>query len=124
MLEPKRIETSVLPNPIERLGNNTYYYNYDIQSKVIDVTDPETQEVAQETRYTFIQVHLHGYPDYKQCVKAIIRQYVSQEEEFDLINSANSLTLGISSNESDRQKYIDYLTLVQNIKDKVKSDYE
>ena len=123
MLEPKRVEMNVQPNSIEKLGNGTYYYNYDITSKEVDVTDPETEEVTQETRWTYIQVHLHGQPDPKECIKAIIRQYVDQDEEFDLINSSNSIVLGLSDNQTDRQKYLDYLTLVGEIKTKVRADF-
>ena len=123
MLEPKRIEMNVQPNSIEKLGNGTYYYNYDIKSKVVDVTDPETEDVTQETRWTYVQVRLHGQPDHKECIKAIIRQYVDQDEEFDLINSSNSIVLGLSDNQTDRQKYLDYLTLVGEIKTKVRTDF-
>lgn len=123
MLEPKRVEMNVQPNSIEKLGNGTYYYNYDITSKEVDVTDPETEEVTQETRWTYIQVHLHGQPDHKECIRAIIRQYVDQDEEFDLINSSNSIVLGLSDNQIDRQKYLDYLTLVGEIKTKVRADF-
>ena len=123
MLEPKRVEMNVQPNSIEKLGNGTYYYNYDITSKEVDVTDPETEEVTQETRWTYIQVHLHGQPDHKECIKAIIRQYVDQDEEFDLINSSNGIVLGLSNNQTDRQKYLDYLTLVGEIKTKVRADF-
>ena len=123
MLEPKRVEMNVQTNSIEKLGNGTYYYNYDITSKEVDVTDPETEEVTQETRWTYIQVHLHGQPDHKECIKAIIRQYVDQDEEFDLINSSNSIVLGLSDNQTDRQKYLDYLTLVGEIKTKVRADF-
>lgn len=123
MLEPKRVEMDVQPNSIEKLGNGTYYYNYDITSKEVDVTDPETEEVTQETRWTYMQVHLHGQPDHKECIKAIIRQYVDQDEEFDLINSSNSIVLGLSDNQIDRQKYLDYLILVGEIKTKVRADF-
>lgn len=123
MLEPRRIEMNVQPNSIEKLGNGTYYYNYDIKSKMVDVIDPETEDVTQETRWTYVQVHLHGQPDHKECIKAIIRQYVDQDEEFDLINSSNSIVLGLSDNQTDRQKYLDYLTLVGEIKTKVRADF-
>nr|DAU49393.1 MAG TPA: hypothetical protein [Caudoviricetes sp.] len=113
----------VQPDLIEKLGNGTYYYNYDIKSKEVNVTDPETEDVTKETRWTYIQVHLHGQPDHKECIKAIIRQYVDQDEEFDLINSSNSIVLGLSDNQTDRQKYIDYLTLVGEIKTKVRADF-
>ena len=123
MLEPKRVEMNVQPNSIEKLGNGTYYYNYDITSKEVDVTDPETEEVTQETRWAYIHVDLHGQADHKECIKAIIRQYVDQDEEFDLINSSNSIVLGLSDNQTDRQKYLDYLTLVGEIKTKVRADF-
>jgi hypothetical protein len=89
----------------------------------VTVTDPETEDVTQETRWTYVQVHLHGQPDHKECIKAIIRQYVDQDEEFDLINSSNSIVLGLSDNQTDRQKYLDYLTLVGEIKTKVRADF-
>lgn len=123
MLEPKRIEMNVQPNSIEKLGNGTYYYNYDITQKEVTIVDLETEEITQETRWTYIQVHLHGQPDHKECIKAIIRQYVDQDEEFDLINSSNSIILGLSDNQSDRQKYLNYLSLVGEIKTKVRADF-
>ena len=46
MLEPRRIEMDVQPDLIEKLGNGTYYYNYDIKSKEVNVTDPETEDVT------------------------------------------------------------------------------
>lgn len=122
MLEPKRVEMNVQPNSIEKLGNGTYYYNYDITSKEVDVTDPETEEVTQETRWTYIQVHLHGQPDYKQCIRAIIRYHVTQDEEFDLINSSNSAKIGLSTEESI-DKYNQYLQLISDIKNNVKKDF-
>ena len=80
--------SNIKPNIIERLGNNTYYYNYNITSEQITNQDDE-----EETIYNFIQVHLTGIPDYKDCIRNIIRKYVSQEEEFDLINSYNKIQI-------------------------------
>lgn len=123
MFEARRIESSVQPPKVESLNNGTYYYNYDIQTKQVSVPDMETNKMTEETRYTYIQVHLHGQPDYKECIKAVIRQYVDQDEEFDLINSSNSIVLGISSDQSERQKYLSYLELVGDIKTRVRTDF-
>lgn len=123
MFEARRIESSVQPPKVEPLNNGTYYYNYDIQTKQVSVPDMEANEMTEETRYTYIQVHLHGQPDYKECIKAVIRQYVDQDEEFDLINSSNSIVLGISSDQSERQKYLSYLELVGDIKTRVRTDF-
>lgn len=123
MFEARRIETSIQPQKIEFLGNGTYYYNYDIQSKEVEVTDMVTNEPTIETRYDFVQVHLTGAPEYKRCVEVVIRQHLDVNEEFDLINSMNKLTMGLSENENDRAKYQAYLELVDTIKTNIKVDF-
>lgn len=123
MLEPKRVEMNVQPNPIEKLGNGTYYYNYDITSKEVDIIDPETKKVAQEIRWTYIQVHLHGNPEYKTCIKAVIRAYISTEEELALINKYSAYQMGVESDPSICSKYQEYYKLVATIKTNVKKDF-
>ena len=63
MLEPNRIQMDVYPQTIQKLGNGTYYYNYDI--KKIEVISDESTELEKkiETQYNFIQVYLVGQPD-------------------------------------------------------------
>ena len=110
--------SNIKPNIIERLGNNTYYYNYNITSEQITNQDDE-----EETIYNFIQVHLTGIPDYKDCIRNIIRKYVSQEEEFDLINSYNKIQITGQKNSEDVKKYTDYINLLNEIKTNVKKDF-
>ena len=110
--------SNIKPNIIERLGNNTYYYNYNITSEQITNQDGEG-----ETIYNFIQVHLTGIPDYKDCIKNVIRKYVSQEEEFDLINSYNKVQITGEKNSEDVKKYTDYINLLNEIKTNVKKDF-
>jgi hypothetical protein len=57
-------------------------------------------------------------------VKAIIRAYIDQDEEFDLINSANRVTLGINESTEATDNYKQYLELVDTIKANVKKDLE
>lgn len=108
-----RIISSDKPESIQYLGNNNYYYNYDIQE--IQILDKQM--------YSFIEIKLTGNPDYKQCIKEIIRQYVSAEEELDLINSNNATTNNVVNNSSNITNYIDYLNLVNTIKINVKNDF-
>lgn len=124
MIESKRIQSDVKPDSFQKLGNGTYYYNYDIVSEEVMVEDVDTKELVSETRYSFIQVYLQGQPDYKTCVKAIIRSYVDQDEEFDLINSSNRVTLKLSDENSDYDKYLEYLALLDTIKQNVKRDFD
>lgn len=105
------VSSNIRPNAIERLGNNTYYYNYNITSE-----QKTNQDGEEETIYNFIQVQLTGVPNYKDCIKNIIREYVSQEEEFDLINSYNKVQIIGEKNSEDVKKYTDYINLLNEIK--------
>lgn len=121
MLEPNRIQAETCPDIIYRLGNNTYYYNYDIQEIEIDNSTELEQKI--EIRYTFIQVLLRGQPDYRKCIQAVIRQYLSTEDELSLINKYNRYLAGLDSDSNVYKKYLEYVTLVSDIQQKVKSDF-
>lgn len=121
MLDAIRIETSIKPNVIESLGDGYYYYNYDIQSKIVDVPDLENETTTQETRWDFVQVKINGIPNYQKCARAVIRAYVNSDSEFDLMNSFNAYQLGIT--DSAGEDYEKYLQLLQEIKEKVGKDF-
>lgn len=120
MLEPNRIQTNVQPQTIQKLGNGTYYYNYDI--KEVEVTNQEG-DAKLELQYNFIQVLLRGQPNYKDCVKAIVRSFLTIDEEFDLINSYNSYTENPSEDSTALSEYKEYLSKLKEIKAKVKEDF-
>lgn len=120
MLEPNRIQTNVQPQTIQKLGNGTYYYNYDI--KEVEVTNQEG-DAKLELQYNFIQVLLRGQPNYKDCVKAIVRSFVTIDEEFDLINSYNNYTENPSEDSTALSQYKEYLSKLKEIKAKVKEDF-
>lgn len=102
---------------IQRLGNNTYYYNY-----ITEVTQTITEDNKAVPVYKYIQVHLSGQPNYKQIVQAVLREYINQNEEFDLINSYNSYQNNLTTDDTVVSKYVDYLKLVQEIKTNIKKD--
>lgn len=114
----KRINYKEKPKTFEFLGDGTYYYNYDIQQILIE---QENEESIYE--WSCIQVMLYGQPSYQDCVKAIIRVFVPQEDEFKLVNNYNSYVLGIGE-EVSKENYISYLNLLKEIKTKVKADFE
>ena len=121
MLEPRRIEMDVQPQAIEKLGNGTYYYNYDIQSKQVTIIDGEDQK--EETRWTYIQAHLRGVPNYAACVQGIIRQFVTAEDELSLINKYSAYQMGVINDSSICTEYQEYVVLVSSIKSNVKKDF-
>lgn len=123
MLEPRRIEMNEQPNLIEKLGNGTYYYNYDIKSEEVSITDPETEDVTTETRWSCVQAHLRGVPECTSCIQAIIRKYISTEEELALINKYSAYQMGIIVDSSVCSEYQEYCGLVATIKANVKKDF-
>ena len=128
MLEPRRITSNIKPKTFVNLWNGKWYYNYDIQSEVVTVPSMEEGgEPTEETRYSYIQVKMAGKPDYKRCVEYVIREHITQSQEFDLINSCNRAAFNmLSDEEADKAgtDYLEYLNKVSEIKAKVKSDFE
>lgn len=113
----------VKPIVIQRLGNNNYLYNYIVSKTTEKYYDESTNKTEIKDCYEVITVKLSGVPNYKDCVQAIIRSYVTQDEEFDLINTANRINLKMDVKDSDKDKYVNYLKLVDMIKEKVKTDF-
>lgn len=123
MLEPRRITSNITPTTTENLGNGNWYYNYDIKSEKVELPLQEGETTPkEEIRYNYIQIKLSGKPEYKKCVELLIREFITQTQEFDLINSANKAILsGVKSSE-DIAKYREYLDKVEEIKEKVAKD--
>ena len=55
--------------------------------------------------------------------KSTIREYVSSDEEFDLINSYNKVQITGEKNSEDVKKYTDYINLINEIKTNVQRDF-
>lgn len=124
MLEPKRIYSNIIPTTIENLGNGNWYYNYDIKSEKVELPLQEGETVPkEEIRYNYIQIKLSEKPEYKKCVELLIREFITQTQEFDLINSTNKDILSGVKSSKNITKYKDYLDKVEEIKTKVKNDF-
>lgn len=123
MLEPRRINSNITPTTTENLGNGNWYYNYDIKSEKVELPLEEGETVPkEEIRYNYIQIKLSGKPEYKKCVELLIREFITQTQEFDLINSANKAILSGDKLSKDITKYREYLDKVEEIKEKVAKD--
>ena len=99
--------------------NYNYYLGREETGEVItldnDITIPKYA-------YNYIVITTDTKPQYKECVEKVIRQYYSQSQEFDLINSANKDMMSGKNDTEDIKKYKEYLKLVEEIKAKVKKD--
>lgn len=124
MLEPIRIKSNITPQKFVNLGNGKWYYNYDIRSEIVNIPRMSNEEeTITETRWNYIQIKLGSKPEYKKCVEAIIREYITQSQEFDLINTTNRVLLNVGTEKIVPSEYLEYLDLVDEIKAKVKADF-
>lgn len=118
MKEVRRTEYDKQPEHIILLGDGTYYYNYDVQE------GERYTENGITPIYTAVCVMVQGMPNYNNIVKALIRNYYTTDEEFDLINSYNEAIQEGLTEGKDIIKYKDYLALRIQIKDYVKKDFQ
>lgn len=125
MLNPRRIESDTCPPKFINLRDGTWYYNYDIKSRVAEVPIGDgSNDLVEKTRWSYIQVRITGNPEYKKCVETLIRMHITQNQEFDLINTANRVLLNVGVERTVPPEYLEYLNLVDKIKTKVKEDFQ
>jgi hypothetical protein len=115
-------KTNEQPIIINRLGNNNYIYTYVIETGNEDVIDVEGK-TENKPYWVCTWVKLAGLPNYSDCVKGIIRNYYTAEEELNLINVGSRLQLGFNVSDDKLREYEDYLNIIDTIKSKVKKDF-
>lgn len=80
MFTANKIQSTIEPKSFVSLNNGIWYYNYDIEEKVVKVHSmrkdeiEETQE-TEETRYSYVQVRISGEPTLSKCFEAILKAY-------------------------------------------------
>ena len=77
MFTATKIESTIEPKSFESLNNGIWYYNYDIEEKVVKVHSMRKDEIeeTQETRYSYVQVRISGEPTLSKCFEAILKAY-------------------------------------------------
>ena len=74
MFTATKIESTIEPKRFESLNNGIWYYNYDVEEKVVKVSSIEGEEI-EETRYSYVQVRISGEPTLSKCYEAILKVY-------------------------------------------------
>lgn len=116
--------SDVRPPIIQDLGNGSYYYNYNIHEVRVPAEPIEGEEPEERTVFEYEAVLIWGIPNYKKCVKAVLRDRRDESEEFSLINKYNAVVLGLSDDEDDKEEYLAYLSEVLSVKAMVKADLQ
>lgn len=77
--------------------------------------------------HSYVEVRFDHEPTAAECIGRIIRMHVTDNEEFDIINSYNKAQMGMldgAEKTSAVNSYKDYLELLDTIKSRVRSDFE
>lgn len=118
---PERKFSENKPEVLQHLGNNNYYYNYDIKQDSIIVSNMENEETVVQG-YSYIQAYIKGSPEYRKCFYGILYQYISELEEQTLINSYNAHINQIKINYKITEEYTEYIQLFYNVSCQVQKD--
>ena len=77
MFTATKIESTIEPKSFKPLNNGIWYYNYDIEEKVVKVHSMRKDEIeeTEKTRYSYVQVRISGEPTLSKCFEAILKAY-------------------------------------------------
>ena len=77
MFTATKIESTIEPKSFVSLNNGIWYYNYDVEQKVVKVHSMRKDEIeeTEETRYSYVQVRISGEPTLSKCFEAILKAY-------------------------------------------------
>ena len=115
------------PAVVEDLGNGSFLFNYDIKEAPAPAeVNPEDGDTAAQpgTNYDCESVVVWTKPDYKTVTRAVIREEISETEEFGLINDYNAAKEGLLEPDDEQEaveRYKAYLSRVAEIKRMVKA---
>ncbi|MDE5786738.1 MAG: hypothetical protein K2H98_09415 [Duncaniella sp.] len=133
------------PRKFIPVGNGYWNYNYLLKTEEEPLHNhshnsaqtgqqaPDGQEISavepeMNTCYHYITISMFGRPSYARCVEAVIREHLSQSQEFDLINSYARAQFNLLADEDKAieaaEEYVDYLNTVASIKARVRADFD
>ena len=77
MFTATKIESTIKPKSFKPLNNGIWYYNYDIEEKVVKVHSMRKDEIeeTEKTRYSYVQVRISGEPILSKFFEEILKAY-------------------------------------------------
>lgn len=80
MFKANKIESTIEPQKFEALNNGIWYYNYDITARVDHVSKhmSESEELEEQTIYSYVQVRISGPVTVDKCWEAVLREFKNE----------------------------------------------
>ena len=110
--------SNVRPSTFEKVGNGSWFYNYNIVERT--EKDPESGE--ERVVYEYDQVQVWEKPNDNVLKQAVIANKYTLDEEINLQNNYRRYELKMSKDKSFETNYIDYLKDVDALKAMVEKD--
>lgn len=116
--------SNVRPETFQKVGDGSYYYNHGLKEVPVQMDPTEAGEdpTPEETAFEYNSVRIYSYPTKNNVTQAVLRDYIDESEEFNLINRYNSFQIGISEDIEDRDNYEAYLLEVKRLKEMIQID--
>nr|DAN62642.1 MAG TPA: hypothetical protein [Caudoviricetes sp.] len=105
------------PKVFEKVGNGSWYYNFNITKVTV-----EDQEGGTREEYHFDRVQVWNTSNENSLKKAVISDRYTESEEINLQNNFQRYALGLSKDEKFKSDYIEYLTEIDTLKNMVDAD--
>lgn len=116
-------ESTVMPVPVDIVGDKAYYYNYIVNEKDVESAAPDGSPVTVHV-WEYVPLYMNGTPDQGDVISELIRKHVSQDEELALVNKYNAFKFGITSDSKAEQDYKEFCKLAADIRERVKMDFQ
>lgn len=100
------------PLVLERDNDGTSIYRFNIES---ETSIPEGEDEEVQIGWKCYEIRIWNEPTKANLKKAIIRSFIDETAEFDLVNSYNKHVLGIVTNEDAVVKYKEYLQFTEDL---------
>lgn len=110
--------SNVRPSTFEKVGNGSWFYNYNIVGRT--KKNPESDE--ERIMYEYDQVQVWEKPNDNVLKQAVIANKYTLDEEINLQNNYRRYELKMSKDKSFETNYIDYLNDVDALKAMVDKD--
>lgn len=110
--------SNIMPRTFEKVGNGSWFYNYNIKSRT--EKDPESEK--DHTVWEYDQVQVWSLPDDNVLKKAVIAEKYALDEEINLQNNYRRFELKLSNDKAFETDYINYLKDVDTLKEMVEKD--